>query len=121
MALMPEVQFLLSDPELGAQRFTITRRTGKWTGGRLVVDPQTGVQTIKAVGVIVPPEPEQLEFFPEGERRKDMKAIYSKTMMHVSEGNDVSDEITWRDVPYKIIKVDRWDDWGFCVAYAVKR
>ena len=33
MALMPEVQFLLSDPELGAQSFDITRRTAKWVGG----------------------------------------------------------------------------------------
>ena len=121
MALMPEVQFLLSDPDLGAQRFTITRKTGKWQGGRLVVDPQTGVETISAIGIVVPPEPEHLSFFPEGEKREDMKAIYSKTMMYVSEGKEVADEINWRGVPYKVVKADRYDDWGFCVAFAVKR
>lgn len=120
MALMPEVQFLLSDPELGAHSFTIRRKTGTWKNGRLdTTDP--GLEEISAIGIIVPPEAEQLEFYPEGERRKDKKAIYSKTAMHVSEGDTVSDEIIWGSDVYKIIHVDRWDDYGFCVALAVKR
>lgn len=122
MALMPEVQFLLSDPDLGAQRFTITRKTGKWQGGRLVIPADgSGTKTINAIGIIVPPSEEQLEFFPEGERRTDRKAIYSKTMMYVSEGKEVSDEVTWRGVPYRVLNVQRWDDYGFCVAFAVKK
>lgn len=120
MALMPEVQFLVTDPDLGAQRFTITRKTGVWQGGRLVVDPETGTETIEAAGVIVPPQPEEMDRFPEGERRKDLKAVYSQTMMHVSDGEAVSDKITWHGDSYKIIRVERWDDWGFCVAYAAK-
>jgi len=119
MALMPEVQFLLSDPEMGAHRFTVTRKTGKWQGGRLVIG-ENGSQTLTAIGVIVPPEAEQLEFFPEGDRRKNKRAIYTKTMLHVSEGDEVSDTITWQGDTYRIVNVDRWDDHGFCVAYAVK-
>ena len=119
MALMPEVQFLLSDPELGAHTFTITRRTAQWIGGRLVVQ-QSGTTTIDAIGIIVPPSPEQLEFYPEGVRREDQKAIYSKTMLHVTEGKNVSDTITWNGDVYKIVRADRWDEYGFCVAYAVK-
>ena len=121
MSLMPEVQFLLSDPELGAQSFDITRRTAKWVGGRLIVpNDDSATQTVHAIGLITPPTPEQLEFFPEGVRREDKKAIYSKTMMHVTEGKEISDTITWNSDVYKIIQVDRWDEWGFCVAYAVK-
>ncbi len=120
MALMPEVQFLLSDPELGSQTFSITRKTGAWSGGRLVIDDFAGTDTISATGIIVPPEAEQLDRFPEGERHRDLKAVYSKTMMHVSEGDTVSDKITWGGSSYKIVKVERWDDWGFCVAFAAK-
>ena len=120
MALMPEVQFLVTDPDLGAQPFTVTRKTGAWQGGRLVIDPETGTQTIQAAGVIVPPQPEEMDRFPEGERRKDLKAVYTQTMLHVSDGDSVSDKITWHGASYKIVRVDRWDDWGFCVAYAAK-
>ena len=121
MSLMPEVQFLLSDPELGAHSFDITRREAKWVGGRLVVPQDNSTtQTIAAIGLIIPPTPEQLEFFPEGVRREDKKAIYSKTMMYVTEGKKISDTITWNSDTYKIIQVERWDEWGFCVAYAVK-
>lgn len=119
MALMPEVQFLLSDPELGAHPFTVTRKTGKWVSGRLVIQ-ENQTQTLNPVGIIVPPEAEQLEFFPEGDRRKDKKAIYTKTMLHVSEGDTVSDTIQWNGDRYRILKVERWDEYGFCVAYAVK-
>ena len=34
---------------------------------------------------------------------------------------DISDEITWNNHPYKVIRVDRWDEWGYCVAYAARR
>ncbi len=120
MALLPHVQLLLSDPDLGAQPFAITRKTGRWQNGRLIIDPE-GIQAISAVGIIAPPQVEELQFFPEGERGKDMKVIYTQTMMYVSEGKEVSDEIVWHGAPYKVIRVDRYDDWGFCAAYAAKR
>ena len=121
MSRMPEVQFLLSDPEMGAQPFDIIRRTAKWVGGRLIVpNDNSATQTVPAIGPIVPPKPEQLEFFPEGVRREDEKVIYSQTMMHVTEGEEISDTITWNGDKYKIVRADRWDEWGFCVAYAVK-
>ena len=121
MSLMPEVQFLLSDPDLGAHSFDIIRRTAVWVGGRLVVPKDNSTtQTVPAVGMIIPPTPEQLDFFPEGVRREDEKAIYSETMMHVTEGKEISDTIVWNGDKYKIVRADRWDEWGFCVAYAVK-
>ena len=120
MSLMPDIKFLLSDPDLGAQAFTITRQKGNWQNGRLIVSPTDGKQTIQAIGIIVPPDQDQLDRFPEGERRKEKKVIYSNTLMYLSEGNNVSDEITWHENRYKIVGVEPWDDWGFCVAYAVR-
>ena len=121
MALSPDVDFLVSDPELGAQPFIITRRTARWHEGKLIIPSGSeGTQARSAVGIIDPPTPDQLEFFPEGVRREATKAVYSQTIMHVTEGKNVSDTITWDGDVYKIVRVDPWNEWGFCVAYAVK-
>ena len=118
MALAPDVTPILYDPELGAQSFTIRRKSGKWERGRLQA---TVVQEITAIGNIQPPSSEQLVFFPEGERRKGERVIYTTTLLHLSEGEEVADDIIWRGEEYKVIRVDRWDDWGFNIAYAAKR
>lgn len=119
MSLSPEVAFLCSDPDLGAQEFTVRRRKGAWNAGRFTVkgDPQI----LHPIGNIQSPTPEQLVFFPEGERKQETKVIYTRTMLYMTEGEDIADEITWHDHPYKIIRADRWDDWGFCVAYVARR
>lgn len=118
MSLSPDITELLVDPELGAQPFTITRRKGKWVEGSNTVD---STETIKAIGIIQPPSSEEMQYFPEGERRENCIAIYSQTIMHLSSGKDFADSVTWRGEEYKIIRVDRWDDYGYCVAYAQKR
>lgn len=118
MSLSPDVTELLVDPDLGAQSFTIRRRTGKWQGGRMEVVTD---ETLTAVGIIQPPSSEELQFFPEGERRKGVIAIYTQTLLHLTEGEEIADDVTWHDESYKIIRVDRWDDYGYCVAYAQKR
>ena len=117
MALSPDVTELLVDPDLGAQEFTVRRRKGEWLYGRLEL---VSDETLTAVGIIQPPSPEELQFFPEGERRKGMVAIYTQTMLHLSEGEDVADEVMWRGETYKLVRVERWDDYGYCVAYAQK-
>lgn len=118
MPLLPDVTELLVDPDLGAQEFTVRRRKGRWYRGELVADKD---ETFTAIGIIQPPSSEDLQFFPEGERRRGMVAIYTQTMLHMTEGKDVSDDITWNNEAYKIVRVDRWDDYGYCVAYAQKR
>lgn len=118
MALMPDVTMLLHDPDLGAQAFTVQRRTGKWKDGRMVIDTET---TFSAVGVIVPPSAEQLAFFPEGERRKGQIVIHTTAMLHLSDGKDYSDDVTWNGEQYKLVNIERWDDYGFVVAYAELR
>lgn len=118
MALMPDVTSLLLDHDLGAQRFNVKRRTGTWTGGRMIV---SDTQIIQAIGIMQPPSPETLRTFPEGERREGIVAIYTQTLLHLSEGDDIADDVTWLGEQYKVIRVERWDQYGFCVAYAQKR
>lgn len=115
---MSDITELLVDPDLGAQEFTVRRRKGKWHGGRMEVSEDL---SLTAIGIIQPPSSEELRFFPEGERREGMIAIYTQTMLHLTEGEEIADDVTWQGEPYKIIRVDRWDDYGYCVAYAQKR
>lgn len=109
--------FLVQDPDLGAKPFTITRRRGKWRGGRLEIVSE---ETIKAVGNFQPPTQEQLAFFPEGERREGQVAIWTNTPLHTTKGEEVSDTVTWRGEVYRIIALDTWVEHGFCVAYGQK-
>ena len=118
MALNPDVTELLTDPDLGAQEFPLRRRTGKWQGGRMLVDQD---ETITAIGVIQPTSSEMLQFFPEGERRNGMITIFTQTILRESDDKKTSDDVTWQGETYKVVRVDRWDDYGYCVGYAAKR
>lgn len=118
MSLLPNVAFLCDDPELGAQEFTVTRKKGKWVAGRFI--PQQP-ETMTPTGNIQSPTPEQLQFFPEGVRANETKVIYTQTMLYMTEGEDISDEITWNGHQYKVVRADRWEDWGYCVAYVARR
>lgn len=116
--LMPDVADLVEDEDLGAQPFTVRRRRGEWSEGEFKI---TGDETLTCVGIIQTPTSEDLSFFPEGERRRGTLAVYTKTVLHLTEGEDVSDDIFWRDEWYKIIRIDRWQDYGYNVAYVQKR
>ena len=118
--LMPDVTALLFDPELGAQSVQVTRKSGSWIGGRFVIG-ENGTTTFNAVGILQPARTEQLEFFPEGERREGQIVFYTTVPLYLTEGDEVSDSLTWRGEGYKIVNVNRWNDYGFNIAYAQKR
>ena len=118
MSLLPEVAFLCGDHDLGAQQFTVNRKTGTWSAGRFIPGE---TQVLTPVGIIQSPTPEQLEFFPEGVRVNETKVIYTTTMLYMTDGEGISDEIIWNGHTYKVVRADRWDDWGYCVAYAARR
>lgn len=117
--LMPDITALLSDIEVGARPFSILRRSGQWSGGRFQMIGSG--ERIDAVGNIQPAGQEALQFFPEGERREGQIVIYTTATIYLTEGDAISDEVEWRGESYKIIRVDRWHDWGFNIAYAQKR
>ncbi len=118
--LSPDVAFLCDDPELGAHEFTVKRRKGRWERGDYVLDES---ETLTPIGNMQPASPEQLQTLPEGERSSETKVIYTRTLLHVTDGkkDNVSDEVYWNGTPYKVTHVNHWDEWGFCIAYAVKR
>ena len=116
--LLPDVTMLLVDDDLGAQSFTVRRRTSQWENGRMTVKTD---ENLTFIGIIQPTGAEQLQFFPEGERREGMITIYTKSLLHLTEGTEVSDDVTWNGEQYKVIRVDRWQDYGYCVAYAQRR
>lgn len=118
MSLLPDVAFLCDDPDLGAQDFTVARKKGKWEAGRFI---PRAPETLTPTGNIQSPTPEQLQFFPEGVRANETKVIYTQTMLYMTEGEDISDEITWNGHQYKVVRANRWEDWGYCVAYVARR
>lgn len=120
MSLMPDVAFLLFDSDLGAQPFTVKRRKGKWNSGRFDVSEEK-ILDPAPVGIMLPPTEEQMLTLPEGVRRNGIVALYTTTMLHVTEGEDIADDVTWLGEQYKIIRVDRWDQYGFWIAFAHKR
>ena len=116
--LMPDVTMLLTDPTLGAQTITVKRAEGQWSGGRFAAGEPA---LIPVTGILQPATPEQLEFFPEGERREGQIVFYTKTTLYLTEGDQISDVLFWRGEDYKIVNVNRWQDYGFNIAYAQKR
>lgn len=118
MPLLPDVSMLTEDRDLGAQQFTVKRRTTKWIRGEIKVDSE---KTLNPTGIIQPLQGEDLKILPEGERRKGGISIWTRTMLHLTEGRDASDEVTWQGEQYKVCRVDRWEQYGYCVAYASKR
>lgn len=118
MPLLPDVSMLTEDRDLGAQRVQVIRRTTKWERGTIKTDAE---ETLSIVGIVQPLGSEALNFLPEGERRKGGISIYTRSTLRLTEGQDASDEVIWQGERYKVVRVDRWSQYGFCVAYASKR
>lgn len=116
--LSPDVADLVEDEDLGAQDFTILRRTGKHIKGTFT---ETSRETLTKKGLIVPKDAEQLQFFPEGDRKKGMITVYTRADLNMTDGGDVSDEIIWDGANYRIVMVDPFTDYGFCVGHASRR
>lgn len=116
--LSPDVAYLVEDEDLGAQDFSILRRTGKYVKGTFT---EISRETLTKKGLIVPKDAEQLQFFPEGERKKGMITVYSRADLHLTEGGDVSDEIIWDGSNYRVVLVDPFTDYGFSVAHCSRR
>lgn len=112
----PDITSLLSDPALGAQRFTILRHPGSWVDGRFV----SSTEQIEARGNIQPASPFTLSQLPEGERANGLLVLRTATpiqMARDSEPYALSDEILWRGDTYKLVRLNPWADYGFYEGY----
>ena len=69
---------------LGLQSLTVTRQTaGSWVDGDWVDGASTETLTIR--GSIQPMGLRELELFPEGERHREQRKLYSETELKVAE------------------------------------
>ena len=87
---------------------------GKWVEGSQNTD-------IVFYGVIQPTTPEDLQILPEGERRKQMKTIWTKTLLKVdgNENNKNSDIIKdSKNRIYRVVQVSDRSENGFYKAFA---
>ena len=108
--LHPDVTALLTDPEMGAQNFTVNRTINRFKDGRNTAEVS---KELTMIGSIQPGGPNDIEYFPEGDRTKSTIVISVMRMMYAD------DIVTWNRRKYKVQKVDMWVDHGFCTAYAV--
>ena len=107
---------LLGAPSLGAAPFTVWRRAGAWSRGRL----ETSESPVYAVGVIQPAGADALEQLPEGDRESAAIAVYTATPGYAAGQDRPADEIEWRGARYRVASVRRWDACGYIQAVAVR-
>lgn len=110
---------IVNDPDF-AQTFTIVRsQGGQWILGRW----QESKVSIQAWGAIQPPEPEELEQIPEGDRMLGVVAIWVTQRIYKTNVNDtgaLSDQVIWLGENYRVYLVYPWDDYGYQKALAVR-
>ena len=103
-----------------AQSFTITRsQNGKFVLGRW----QNSTVTVGMWGSIQPPEPEELEQVPEGDRMLGVIAVHCTQRLYETNTNQtdgISDQVIWHGENYRVFKVYPWNDYGYWKALAVR-
>ena len=110
----------LQEPELGFTNFTIRRTTCRNAYGRFVPKEHT----IPAEGIIQPGAPEMLRLFPEENRKDDYITVYTQESLTAGKnpGEETwtaADRIRWNERNWRVVKVRRWDDFGYIQAVAV--
>ena len=110
----------LQEPELGFTNFTIKRTIYRNSYGRFI----SSEQIIPAEGIIQPGAPEMLKLFPEENRKDDYITIYTEEKLITGEnpGGDswsAADKIRWDQRNWRVVKVRKWDDFGYIQAVAV--
>lgn len=120
---MINLSAIVNDPDF-AQTFAIARshggswQLGKWVNLTLVI---TGF------GIIQPSTPEELEQVPEGDRVKGAMTFHSECRLYETHTDGpvdvragISDIITWRGQEWKLVKVFKWEDFGYYKAIGVR-
>ena len=115
--LLPNVTRVLKSTRLGAQAFTIIRPSGQWQGGRWVEGDPEEAEEIKAFGNIQPATPDDLNQMPEGERRSGTIVIRTTQKFNMSGDGGSSDRVHWNDNDYRVVRINRWEDYGWDEAF----
>ena len=108
--LRPNLSRIVCDPRLGAQAFSIVRRSTAWEAGRAAETKET----ISAVGNIQPASPKQLAQLPEGDRESGTVVI--RTTAQVLN----TDTIAWQGAEWRVTSVMHWNPHGYYEVYAAR-
>jgi hypothetical protein len=120
---MVDVSDLITDPDF-AFPYTILRRTGKWENGRFVVNEP---ETLSYYGAVQPATTRDLEQLGIGDNEKGVMKFFCRQPKEIyitdnfdesSETAQVSDEIIFRGMSYKVIQVSPWQHMGWTRAFA---
>jgi hypothetical protein len=110
---------VVDDPDF-AQSFTITRSQG----GKFVLGRWTNATVdIPMWGSIQPPDPEELEMIPEGDRIVAAIAVHCTQRIYetnTNQTNGISDLVLWHGENYRVLKVYPWNDYGYWKAIAAR-
>lgn len=123
MPNLPDVTFLLDDPDLGGGvAFTVIRQSRILS---LVSDVSVTTESIQATGNIQPAQPEDLQQLPEEQRHETVIVIRSTFNFRLASEEDgvqyLPDEVEYNGNRWKVTRVDQWAAWGFTTAWATLR
>lgn len=106
------------------QKFQIIRNRSGWVNGNFC---ELQEFTLNVQGIIVPVGSKTVIMHANGDVVEGAIEIYSpvsilppKEAKQEGDYNRESDRIKWRNEIYKVMKVDNWNDYGFCKAVAIR-
>jgi hypothetical protein len=120
---MIDVSDLITDPDF-AFPYTVIRQTGKWVNARFDISEPV---RLSYYGAVQPATTRDIEQLGIGDDVKGVmkffcrqpKDIYLTSNLKDSAGNiQVSDEIEFRGMRYKVIQVSPWQHYGWTRAFA---
>ena len=121
---MIDVSELIEDPDF-AFPYTVIRRTGKWENARFVIDDPP--KRLQYYGAVQPATTRDIEQMNIGEDEKGVmkffcrqpKDIYLTNNLDEENPNiQVSDEIEFRGLLYKVLQISPWQHGGWTRAFA---
>jgi hypothetical protein len=92
---------------LAQGRFTVMRPSGSYVAGRWV---EGAGSAFEIVASIQPATPKELQRLPEGDRVRDVIAIWTTTELQVAASPAAqADRVTYAGASYEVQAVERWD------------
>ncbi len=104
---------------LATGTYTVTRPAGSFTAGRWVEGTAT---TFEIVANIQPATPKELERLPEGQRTREVIAVWTDTELKTATVpvGSRGDRIAYGGASYEVQAVERWELGGYWKALAGK-
>lgn len=120
MPNMPDISELLFDPDVGGgQDFKVERTIQTRAKGRLVSQPPVVTDVF---GNVQPAQPDELEQFPEEDRKYSVMAFRSTFLFQLGSDDGITsvspDVILYQDKKYRLLKIDDWSAYGWQRAFA---